>query len=56
MEWRGQEIYDNEANGWIMVCESPLELEHEQTRTHANGLAAIAIMDDLLYQKNNPKP
>jgi len=56
MEWRDQNISEEDSNGWIILDRSPLELKHEPTNTFVKGMYAIAILDDLLYQKNNPKP
>lgn len=36
-----------EENGWVMTCESPLELEHSETGSIATGIAAEIVLDDL---------
>ena len=36
-----------EENGWVLVCESPLELEHSDSNSFASGIAAEMILDEL---------
>lgn len=35
-----------EKYGWIVECESPLEIYHEETNSKATGVAAQIIIDD----------
>lgn len=37
-----------EKNGWILTCESPLEIEYEKTRDTATGVAAEIIITYLI--------
>ena len=37
-----------EALGWLVVCESPLEIENEETNSSANGWAAEIVIDELV--------
>lgn len=34
-----------EQNGWIIECESPFEILHEETGSVATGIAADIILD-----------
>lgn len=34
-----------EADGWIVECQSPLEVSHEETGSFASGFAASYIID-----------
>ncbi len=34
-----------EDNGWIITCESPLEVEHKETRDVATGFAVEVLVD-----------
>lgn len=37
-----------EKNGWILTCESPLEIEYEKTRDTATGVAAEIVITYLI--------
>jgi hypothetical protein len=37
-----------EANGWIVECESPLNIHHEETESSASGTAAYYVLDALV--------
>jgi hypothetical protein len=34
-----------ESDGWVVECQSPLELRHEETESFASGWAAQLIFD-----------
>lgn len=36
-----------EANGWVVECESPLEIRHAESESFASGLAANMVVDAL---------
>ena len=38
-----------EREGWIVECESPLELRHNESGSFASGVAADIVLDDLDY-------
>lgn len=40
-----------EEEGWIVECESPLEIFHEETESRANGYAAEIVIE--YYRKLN---
>lgn len=40
-----------EKNGWIIECESPLEIKNEETNDFASGVATELVLDSL-----KPKP
>jgi len=46
--WKGEEINEEISNGWIVVCESPLEIEHQESNSFANGIGAEIILDSIL--------
>lgn len=35
------------ANGWVLECESPLEIRHTETGSFATGIAAQTVIDSL---------
>jgi len=36
-----------EVNGWTVLCESPLEIRHEETGSDATGIAVRYVIDGL---------
>jgi len=40
-------------NDWIVECESPFEIKHEDGDAFASGLAAQIVLDNLKHEKNN---
>lgn len=48
------DIFLLESHGWMVVCESPLEIEHENSLSFANGDAVYIILESLKQkpQKN----
>ena len=41
------DIFLLESRGWMVVCESPLEIEHENSLSFANGDAVYIILESL---------
>ena len=39
-----------EEQGWVVVCESPLEIKHEESNSFASNIAAEMLMDVLLEE------
>lgn len=40
-----------EQHGWIICCESPFELEYEETRDTATGHGAYAVLNEIRLSK-----
>ena len=40
-----------EFNGWVVECESPFEIRHEESGSFATGLAAIMVATQLEQEK-----
>ena len=37
-----------EAEGWVVECESPLEIRHEESESFASGWAAQIVIEYIL--------
>ena len=40
-----------ESDGWVVECESPFEIRHEETNSFASGYAAEIILQALKLKK-----
>ena len=36
-----------EKEGWVIACESPFNIEHEESESSASNWAAQAVIDDI---------